>query len=76
MRERSLWKCVETDNALVGPTLAYMIQPAAAGGGATEPLLPRANVEGVAVDMASVSSSPPFFSFLHPFLFSSLYREK
>lgn len=60
IREKSLWKCVETDNALVGPTLAYMIQPVA-GTTVVEPLIPRANVEGVAVDMAYVGLRSVFF---------------
>lgn len=57
--EKSLWSSVETDRALVGPTLAYMIQPGCAS---AEPLLPRGSVDGVAVNMAYVGF------FLHSFI--------
>lgn len=53
--EKSLWSSVETDRALVGPTLAYMIQPGCAS---AEPLLPRGSVDGVAINMAYVCSFP------------------
>lgn len=63
IHEKSLWRKIETDKALVGPTLAYMIQPGVSGAvGGEEPLLPRGNVEGLAIDMAYVSL--PFLSFL------------
>lgn len=56
IREKSLWRSVETDRALVGPTLAYMIQPGCAG---AEPLLPRGSVDGVAINMAYVRLPSP-----------------
>lgn len=68
--EKSLWRSVETDRALVGPTLAYMIQPG--GSAPAEPLLPRGSVDGVAINMAyvclslSLSLSAPFPRYTTP----------